>query len=310
MRTFVFTKIQNLLTLVLLFSQKVRSLNTNLCKKPPNCFKLTCQPENIEKEENKIDLKTYIFGKEGEFKNDLRRNNVDPLRFVTFTSLSVFIALGANFLGITESILSASPPIVVSATKSIGLDQVYAVNGFKRYVSEENKYELLYPKNWLFDQAISLSKIKYNEIPQVLRDKVKPKQSMLPDCAFGPAGEKTGKLNLSVIKNKVLPGFSLDKTLGTPQVAAEFLLNTAIAPESSGKTAALLNAYEDRREGLPAYVFEYTIQKGPSFYQHAVSVIMYRDNELFTLTAVAPENMWEKEYKEIFSTVSKSFMLK
>ena len=105
-----------------------------------------------------------------------------------------------------------------------------------------------------------------------------------------------------------MPGFSLEKTLGAPKEAAERLLANVIAAPGSGKTATLIDAYAQDRDGQPSYVFEYTIQKEPAFYQHSISVIMSRGTTLFTLTAVSPENKWSAQEK-ILKTVANSFRL-
>lgn len=105
----------------------------------------------------------------------------------------------------------------------------------------------------------------------------------------------------------VMPGFTLEGTLGNPREAAEKLLTTAIAPEGSGKIAKLLDAYEDKEKN--AYVFEYTVQKGDNYYQHTISVITSREgNELYTFTAVAPEIEWNR-YREILAKSADSFKL-
>lgn len=48
-----------------------------------------------------------------------------------------------------------------------------------------------------------------------------------------PGGD--GIENVSVVKSELMPGFSLKKTLGEPNEAAEKLLSTVIAPPGSGE---------------------------------------------------------------------------
>ena len=127
-------------------------------------------------------------------------------------------------------------------------------------------------------------------------------------AAFGPMNTD-GRDNVSVIKSLVMPGFSLKGTLGEPKEAAERLLANVIAPPASGKTATLMDAYAQDRDGQPSYVFEYTVQKGDFFFQHSVSVIMSRGNCLFTLTAVAPEDKWATQEK-VVKTIANSFRLR
>ena len=71
----------------------------------------------------------------------------------------------------------------------------------------------------------------------------------------------------------------------------------------------MIDAYAQDRDGQPSYVFEYTVSKGDTFFQHSISVIMSRGTTLFTLTAVAPENKWTTQEK-VVKTIADSFRLK
>jgi hypothetical protein len=133
-----------------------------------------------------------------------------------------------------------------------------------------------------------------------LREKRKMSMVMHPNVAFGPVGG-SGLENVSLVKSKVMRGFTLRGTLGKPEEVAKKLLSTVIAGPKSGKKYCLLNAYEESRQGEPAYIFEYTIEKDESmennrlskeFHQHSIAVIMCRGDDLFTLTAVSPEKTW------------------
>ncbi len=52
-----------------------------------------------------------------------------------------------------------------------------------------------------------------------------------------------GEENLSVVVAPIAGGFKL-KNLGGPRQAAERFLSTTVAPEGSGRTADLIDAYE------------------------------------------------------------------
>lgn len=117
-----------------------------------------------------------------------------------------------------------------------------------------------------------------------------------------------------MVKSSVLPGFSLSGTLGEdPSIAADTLLSSFIAPSSSGKTYKLLNAYADVRNNRPAYSFEYIITKEVDgqlvLNQHSVSVIMNRDTDLYTFTAVAPHIKWESGEQSKLLEAATSFTL-
>ena len=87
---------------------------------------------------------------------NISAGSFDIRRFVTFNALALILAIGANFLGMTSSILTSSNP---EFFRSIKLDQLYSIGGFRRYVNSENKYEFIFPNRWLVDQSILLSSI-------------------------------------------------------------------------------------------------------------------------------------------------------
>lgn len=117
-----------------------------------------------------------------------------------------------------------------------------------------------------------------------------------------------------MVKSSVMPGFTLQGTLGAPRQAAETLLATAIAPPGSGKNATLIGARAETREpGGLVYEFEYVVRRdeGPRrFALHSLSVIAARPEEdtLFTLTVLAPESRWWEREKEL-RQVAGSFRL-
>lgn len=258
------------------------------------------------------DIKTYLFGKEGEFVEDAARADINPVRFVSYNLLAIALAFGANFLGITSTLMSNTSPALFQSLK---LDQLYMIGGFRRYVNNDDKYELIYPSQWEFDRDVLMAKLNMNEVPASMREKTK---RAFPDVALAPpAGSivRSKLNNVSVIKSKVLPGFQMRKTMGSPNDAAEFLLKNSIAPASSGKTFSLINAYEASEPGYGdvKYIFEYVVRKADTdgniiFNQHSVSAIMAQEskNELFTLTFVAPDRDWV-DRKDIAYKIAESF---
>jgi len=169
----------------------------------------------------------------------------------------------------------------------LGLDQVYPVNGMKRYV-QAGDFDFVYPKEWVQDTAVAYFKQTMNAktLDYSMRGK-SVGNTPIPDAALGPS-DGDGRENISVIKSNVLPGFSMQTTLGPPQDAAEKLLSTTIAPQGSNKQASLIRAVEREADG--SYVFEFIVQgidsKGRAFEAHNLSVIAFRprDNSLFTVT--------------------------
>ena len=273
--------------------------------------------KRMSKEKDDIDTKTFFLGNEGEFVRDMKKLKIDIPRFIAYNLLAVALAFGSNFLGVTSIVMSATAPQVF---RSAGLDQLYSIDGFRRHVDVEDRYEYIFPENWLFDRSIMLADARERDMPKMLRDR--QKFSVRPDSAYGPDGGNgkpgDGKENVSVIKSSVQPGFTLKNTLGEPKEAAERLLQNVIAAPGSGKSYVLIDAFAESREGVPTYTFEYTIQKEGAvssegikkggFYQHSISVVMSRGTELFTLTGVAPESKWPEQQKTI-ETVAKSFKI-
>jgi len=80
----------------------------------------------------------------------------DLQRFIFYNALALALAIGANFLGITSGILTQTNP---QYFRSLKLDQLYSIGGFRRYVSTENKYEFIVPDKWRIDQSVLLSNI-------------------------------------------------------------------------------------------------------------------------------------------------------
>lgn len=72
-------------------------------------------------------------------------------RFLTGLSLGALVGLGGNLFGSTSAILSVAP----EKSRSLRLDILYPVDGFKRYYSS-GEFEFLYPQEWLEDPAVAV----------------------------------------------------------------------------------------------------------------------------------------------------------
>ncbi|KAM3568615.1 hypothetical protein VYU27_009265 [Nannochloropsis oceanica] len=289
-----------------------------------------------------LTAREYFFGKEGEFDEDLAYLGISRQRLLLNTAVATALALGANFVGVTSALLNTfSTPEQMDGWK---VDVLYPVRGFKRYVDSDDGYEFRYPQSWLSDQAVFLAETQArtasiaplpsspssfstslsSPLPRRLPTSVPPStppsiargKGVRPDAAFGPPGGNREE-NLSLVKSTVMPGFTLEGTLGAPAAAAELLLSTAIAPPGSGKVARLVDAREERRgQGVfdgKVYVFEYVVgreggREGGGL--HSLSVIAARpeENKLFTLTVLAPERRWTEREKEL-REVAQSFRL-
>ena len=167
------------------------------------------------------------------------------------------------------------------------------------------------PQNWLQDQAVVLFKAQNAALPvdgyeYGMRPK---KRSVGPDCAFGPP-ERSGdnSENVSVVRSQLPAGFKL-AALGPAADAAQKLLDTAIAPEGSGKIAKLLEAGESIRRGQLFYTFEYLLTRVDGKKIHNIAAITVLRGELFTLTVLTPESDWAQKGAPL-RQVSDSFVLR
>ena len=256
-------------------------------------------------------LKTKLFLQSSNDKNVIK---LDVNRFIKYNSIAFVLAIGANFLGITSAIMSNTNP---SYFRSLKLDKLYSINGYQRYVDDDNNgghnYEFIYPSEWSIDRSILVAREIKRETPEMLLSTKTSNNNnkIRPDVAFTDLKSK-GKINVSILKSIVLPGFSLLNTLGTPIDAAPELLSL-IAPENSGKTYTLIRAEKNRDPtGLtsPSYLLEYNIKNNYNLNQHCISIISYKQytNSLYTLTAMAPESEWDSN-KEKVNTIAASFTL-
>lgn len=254
---------------------------------------------------------TKLFARKNQNSNKDALIQIDPVRFVGYNLLAISLAIGANFLGCTSWLMSHSDPQLF---RSLKLDQLYPIDGLRRVVDLEDKYEFVFPAQWTMDPRVLLYNTRSREMPQPLQ-RIREDSGIVPDTAYGPPKEDFTE-NVSVVKSRVLPGFSLAGTLGQPQEAAQKILDTIIAPPGSGKIATLVRVSERGAANTVsnAYEIEYTLQL-PGFKQgdtlgrrHVISVITARGNTLFTFTATATEEQWQRDSESLLLS-AKSFQI-
>lgn len=226
------------------------------------------------------------------------------LKSVAIVAGSVGLAIGANFLGITSALLSNSG----SSAQNTILADLYEINGFRRYSSDDKEYSYLVPDNWIPDRMVLMNHLKLRELPKELREK--SSLQGMPDSAFilGEGGRRID--NVSVIKAKVEPGFEMRKTLGTPREALQYLTKS-LAPTGSGKAITIIDAKEDAdASGNLKYVFEYVVNKETwETGRHTVSIVMFKPPlDLYTATVVVGENEWPVLGKTA-AAIAESFQL-
>eukprot|EP00980_Cylindrotheca_fusiformis_P014542 scaffold3914_cov121-Cylindrotheca_fusiformis.AAC.11 len=234
--------------------------------------------------------------------NDMMRAlGTSPRRIALGVLSASGIALAGNFLGVTSKILTTLPEETVE--KSM-LDTYFPRGDFKR--CRGKGYTFVIPKEWVADTFVELAKAQQRIQPldysmTTTTNRRVPMQ--LPDSAYGPAGRlnkngvsASGDTNVSVLVNTGLKGFTLKGTVGaTPQDAAEQLLKRSIAPEGSGRTATLLDAFEDTNRNV--YQFEYILTRASGVELRNIAVIAASrtGDAFYTLTVVAPAKDWENE---------------
>jgi PsbP len=244
----------------------------------------------------------------------MRALGTSPRRVALSFLSSTGIALAGNFLGVTSKLLTAFPEATV---ESSGLDIYFPRGDFKRCRSRG--YTFVIPKEWVADTFVELAKAQRNVQPLDLQMKrTSGGGGTLPDSAYGPPGRlnekgvsESGDTNVSVIVTSGLRGFSLRKTLGDPNEAAEKLLRLSIAPEDSGRVATLLSAVEDKPREV--YQFEFNVDrgsKGPPVKNISVVAATPQGDKLFTLTVVAPLQQWnDKTFEMKCRKIASSFHL-
>ena len=235
-------------------------------------------------------------------------------RLVTGGLSSVGIALVGNFLGITSSLLQTVPEDIVERSK---LDTYYGRGDTKRFTSEY--YTFLLPKNWVADSSLELQKaqMRVRTLDYTMNSNVVSSSSNmnLPDAAFGPAGntmERTlSDTNVSILVSKVQPFESLQRTLGTPQQAAEYLLTTFLASKNSNNRRTLVSAYEREIDGSyqMEYIIDRTFNNKPSLQAISIIALSISHDTIITMTIIAPQSDWEKDNTKLLK-MANSFQIK
>lgn len=231
-------------------------------------------------------------------------------RLLAGGGLGLAVLLGGNFLGATSLLLSADAPLA----RSLRVDVVYPVNGYKRCVESSAGFEFLYPASWVGDQTLlrraaeRAERERSLDLP-ALRAARRRRAVAEPLVAFGPPGS-AGELNVSVIVAPTAPGFSLER-FGSPAAVAGRLLSSTIAPPGSGKTADLVAASGRRAPGGGGplyYTVEYSV-RGPGFERHNVAVYAAANDLLYSLSAQAAESAYTAGLAADFRAIADSFVI-
>ncbi|EEF49862.1 conserved hypothetical protein [Ricinus communis] len=232
--------------------------------------------------------------------------------FVGVGSASL-VAVGANFGGITSSLLGLSP----ESGRNLKLDVLYPIQGYSRCIQTNEGFEFIYPASWAGDQTLLYRAAEKKEFERSLdppplnnakSSDRRRKNINEPVVAFGPPGS-SGELNVSVIVSPVPPDFSIE-AFGGPEEVGEAVVKTITAsgrrPDVKGSLVQS-RLREDSLRNVNYYELEFRVES-PSFQRHNVAVCCTRDGRLYTLNAQAPESAWQKVSPD-FSRIAESFTL-
>ncbi|KAI5072482.1 hypothetical protein GOP47_0012588 [Adiantum capillus-veneris] len=221
-------------------------------------------------------------------------------------STSTAVALGGNLAGITSFLLSLNTGL----SRSLKLDVVYPINGYKRCL--EKNFEFIYPDRWVGDQRLLYRAVEKAEKQRLYGEagvaNIRTSSLVEPVVAFGPPGS-SGELNVSVIVAPVPQDFRLDK-LGDPKTAGDVILKSFT---SNSKVIPTLLHAEKREDLLNGgrflyYNLEFSVQ-GQSFLRHNVSVYAAYNGQLFSMNAQTPEKLWP-DFKQQFFEMANSFKVR
>lgn len=232
-------------------------------------------------------------------------------RLVTGIGTASLVALGANFAGITSSLLGLSP----DSARSLRLDVIYPIGGYTRCLDTNEGFEFVYPSNWVGDQTVlyrAAGKLERSLDPPSLSNNGDGRRKNVnePVVAFGPPGSN-GELNVSVIVAQVPIDFKIE-TFGGPKEVGEAIVQTITGsgkrPNVKG-TLIQANLREDSNSlrNQKYYTLEFQVES-TTFHRHNVAVCCARGGKLFTLNSQAPQSIWPM-VKSDFYRIADSFSL-
>ncbi|CAN4114979.1 unnamed protein product [Withania somnifera] len=223
-------------------------------------------------------------------------------RLLTGIGTASLVALGANFAGVTSSLLGLSP----DSARSLRLDIIYPIGGYTRCFDTNEGFEFVYPSNWVGDQTLlyrAAGKLERSLDPPSLSSNGRRKDVNEPVVAFGPPGSN-GELNVSVIVAQVPIDFKIETFGGANEVGEAILQSiTGKRPNVKG-TLIQANLREDSSK---YYTLEFQVES-PTFQRHNVAVCCAMEGKLFTLNSQAPQSIWPMVKKD-FYRIADSFSL-
>ena len=241
-------------------------------------------------------------------------NDLPRRLFVTTTFLTIPLALGSNFLGVTSNLILSSPvPAVRSLSESLGLNTLYPdASGYKTYISPKPasslvssgrlaRYKLTLPPSFVQDPSVNLARARATDPNREMR--MRGGVGTIPDVAFGPMGKidpvtrkSSSDVNISVITSAVDKSFNMDRILRgkEPSEAGQVLIDTFLCGPGSGREGKLVEAKLVKR-GREMLSIEYVITKPSGKRLRSISLLAPVGGELVTYTVVGREGEFDDD---------------
>ncbi|KAK4751132.1 hypothetical protein SAY87_004614 [Trapa incisa] len=220
------------------------------------------------------------------------------------------VAFGANFAGVTSSLLGFFP----DTGRNLKLDVLYPIDGYSRCIEVNEGFEFIYPESWVEDQTVFYRAVKRAESersldPPPLSSPPRRRENVNePAIAFGPPGT-SGELNVSVIVSPVPLDFSIEGFGGPKEVGEAVLRTIRVSGRRPDVKGSLIQSTlrEDPSTGVKYYELEFKIES-LAFQRHNLAVCCARGGKLFTLNVQSPESAWSS-MKSDFYAISASFRI-
>ena len=151
--------------------------------------------------------------------------------------------------------------------------------GLEAYQSPDGRYGFFYPTGW--------TRVKVDGGPEIIyHDLINSNET------------------LSLVISDVNKDVELDQ-LGTPTEVGQTLIDKVIAPEGSGRSVKLINAYQREDEKHVFYDLEYELNLNEQD-RHELATVVIDRGTLYTFAVGTNEERWNKVEK-MFKNVIESF---
>jgi len=188
-----------------------------------------------------------------------------PRRFFLVNIPAALLALGADAFGSMRALLSLDA--MQSTVRSLRLDGVYPVRGFKRqYIDAPLSCTFAFPGDWVYDPLLEVA-LQRRKARPTFSSRGRAPEAPLPLVSLCPqAGTGTG-LSLALFANPGGRSSTLVEALGTLEEAQVGLVRRFLASSAPGTEAEPVSAVESLAAasgGRDSYRLEMRIKLGSS----------------------------------------------